>query len=171
MKSRTLLAVYSLLFLCASMYVGTGGSLVLFSFPVASQLTVNNYYLQFVPQVDAATRFFTWMTTVMIAAALIMLIAEWRTRLRWVPIIVLLGVAGATVLTVKLIFPLNQEMARGITDPLRLQSVLTQWMNLNKWRVVLWLMQWLAMMWYFAAGWSQAYRNNAAQARSAGSLS
>ncbi len=73
------------------MYLGTGGSLVLFSFPLAPQLTPDNYYLQFVPQVQAATAFFTTMTKVMLACGLIMLIAEWRQRTRWVPIIVQLN--------------------------------------------------------------------------------
>jgi hypothetical protein len=58
-----------LLLACVSMYLGTGWSLVLFSFPIRPRLTVDTYYDQFVPQVTLATRFFTWMTTVMIAAA------------------------------------------------------------------------------------------------------
>lgn len=53
------------------MYFGTGWSLVLFWFPTGKELTVGNYYDQFVPQVTAATRFFTWMTTVMLASAAI----------------------------------------------------------------------------------------------------
>ena len=42
------------LFLCTSMYLGTGWSLVLFSFPIASTLRTDTYYNQFVPQVQAA---------------------------------------------------------------------------------------------------------------------
>ena len=52
----------TLLLLCTSMYLGTGWSLVLFSFPSRSTLRVDNYYDQFVPPVQRATRFFTWMT-------------------------------------------------------------------------------------------------------------
>lgn len=134
---------------------------MLFSFPVAPKLTVSNYYLQFVPQVAAATRFFTYMTGVMIAAAVVMLVAEWRTKLRWVPIIVLLGVLASTLLTVTLIFPLNHAMEAGITDLGQLQSILGRWISLNKWRASLWIVQWLAMMWYFAAAWGPGYRNRA----------
>jgi len=62
----------SVLLLCASMYLGTGWSLVLFSFPgPARALNVDNYYEQFVPPVERATRFFTWMTVVMIATAVV----------------------------------------------------------------------------------------------------
>lgn len=139
-----------LLFLCASMYLGTGWSLVLFSFPIAPQLTVDNYHLQFVPQVTTATRFFTWMTLVMLVSAVALFFAERRSRLRWYPAIVFLGVVAATLLTRFLIFRYNAEMAAGINDPLRLREVLAAWMATNRIRVGLWTLQWLAMMGYFA---------------------
>jgi hypothetical protein len=131
------------------MYLGTGGSLVLFSFPVEPKLTPDNYYLQFVPQVQAATHFFTYMTMLMIALAIVMSVSEWRTKLRWVPIVVLLGVFAATGLTMSMIFPLNDEMAKGITDSARLHEVLGQWMSLNRVRVGIWVVQWVSMMVWF----------------------
>ncbi|WP_010099432.1 hypothetical protein [Burkholderia ubonensis] len=73
MSGRLLIANHAFLLLCASMYLGTGASLVLFSFPVAPQLTTDNYYLQFVPQVTAATAFFTVMTKLMLASGLLYL--------------------------------------------------------------------------------------------------
>jgi hypothetical protein len=150
MKPRILALNHSVLFLCVSMYLGTGWSLVLFSFPIADQLTVANYYLQFVPQVDAATRFFTWMTTLMIVLNLVMLVAEWKRADRWVPMVVLAGVLGATGLTVWRILPLNAVMASHITDPALLTTTLERWVTLNRLRVALWSIQWLAMMCYFA---------------------
>jgi hypothetical protein len=157
MKERLLIANHVLLFLCASMYLGTGGSLVLFSFPVAPQLTPQTYWLQFVPQVTAATAFFTTMTKVMLATAAVMLAAEWRQRTRWVPIVVLAGVVAATWLTLQAIFPLNAEMAGHIQDPARLQAVLAEWMHLNRIRVGIWIVQWAALAWYFAR-WTIAGR-------------
>jgi hypothetical protein len=150
MRLKLLIVNHSLLFLCTSMYLGTGWSLVLFSFPIAPELTPATYYLQFVPQVTAATRFFTYMTGAMIVLAIVMLVAEWRTGFRWVPAVVLLGVLAATGLTMKFIIPYNQEMAAGISDPTRLTAVLGKWMTLNRVRVGLWTVQWLAMMTYFA---------------------
>ena len=138
-----------LLFLCTSMYLGTGWSLVLFSFPIAPQLTVDNYYLQFVPQVTAATRFFTWMTLVMLVSAVVLFIAERKSPLRWYPAVVFLAVVAATLLTRFLIFRYNAEMAAGITDPARLREVLGAWMTTNLIRVLLWTVQWLGMMGYF----------------------
>lgn len=150
MKQRLLILNHSILFLCVSMYLGTGWSMVLFSFPIARHLTPNTYYYAFVPQVAAATAFFTRMTELMIILCIVMIIAEWRTGLRWVPIVVLLAVFAATALTVKYIFPLNAAMTKGITDAPELQATLSHWIYLNKIRVALWTVQWVAMMIYFA---------------------
>lgn len=149
MKTQLLTFNHALLFLCTSMYLGTGWSLILFSFPIAPQLTPDNYYLQFVPQVAAATQFFTYMTVVMMVCAAIMIWAEWKTPQRWVPIAVLLGILAATGLTMWLIIPLNEEMAKHITDAVRLKQVLSEWMNLNRVRVGIWTFQWACMMYWF----------------------
>lgn len=164
LKRNLLILNNAVLFLCTSIYLGTGWSLVLFSFPIAPQLTVNNYYLQFVPQVTLATRFFTYMTTLMILSAIVMTIAEWKTVLRWVPLIVLVGVVAATGLTIVFILPLNDVMSKGITDPVQLTNTLNEWMFLNQIRVVLWTIQWLSMMIYFAYQASIAYRTKVAGA-------
>ncbi len=150
MKQTLLLVNHSLLFLCVSMYLGTGWSMVLFSFPTASHLTPENYYYAFVPQVAAATDFFTGMTKLMIVLCIIMIVAEWTTGFRWVPIVVLLAIFAATGLTLKYIFPLNNAMTHGIKDLNELQNTLGHWMFLNKIRVSFWTIQWLAMMSYFA---------------------
>ena len=158
-NKRILLGLnHSLLFLCTSMYLGTGWSLLLFTFPIAPQLTPENYYMQFVPQVTAATQFFTYMTMVMLATALIMIIAEWRSYLRWFPIGVLLGVILATALTIIYIIPYNEQMAAGIKDAVVLREVLDKWMQLNVIRVSLWTIQWLCMMAYFFIKYLNSYR-------------
>jgi hypothetical protein len=150
MKNLLLVIKSSSLFLCVSMYLGTGWSLLLFSFTILPSVTPENYYLEFVPQVTAATSFFTGMTIVMFACGLVMAVAEWRTPDRWVPIVVLLAIGISTLLTTQVIIPINNEMAAGITDPARLSAVLDRWMMLNRVRVGLWTVQWVAMMYYFA---------------------
>lgn len=137
------------LFLCTSMYLGTGWSLVLFSFPIASKLTPDTYYNQFVPQVQAATKFFTVMTTLMLAAGVVMLVAEPEPVYRWYPIIVLAGVVAATALTVIFILPDNKRMKEGIKDNAELHALLDRWMGRNRIRVSLWTIQWLAMALWF----------------------
>ncbi|HWD08039.1 MAG TPA: hypothetical protein VHA57_02985 [Actinomycetota bacterium] len=136
---------------CTSMYFGTGWSLVLFSFPIASKLRPDTYYNQFVPQVTAATKFFTVMTTLMLAAGVVMLVAEPDPVYRWVPAIVLAGVVAATLLTVIFILPDNNRMAAGITDNTELHTILNRWMARNWIRVGLWTVQWLAMAFWFGA--------------------
>ncbi len=137
------------LLLFVSMYFGTGWSLLLFSFPIAPRLTVDNYYLQFVPQVTAATRFFTVMTTLMIVSATIMIFSLWGTALAWLPVLVIAGVIAATLLTEIWILPLNKQMSAGIKDPTQLGGIIGRWMALNRVRVGLWTVQWLAMAAFF----------------------
>jgi hypothetical protein len=146
---RLLALNHVLLLLCCSIYLGTGVSLLLVEFPLEPKLTVTNYYLILVEPVAAATRFFTSMTIVMLACAVIMLATEWFSGLRWVPVVVLLAIILATLLTILVIVPLNKELAAGITDPARLNTVLHQWANVNRVRVSLWAIQWAAMAYWF----------------------
>lgn len=141
----------AVLFLCCSIYLGTGVSLVFFQLPIEPQLTVDNYYLLFVEPVQNATEFFTYMTILMLITGLIMLATEWFSGLKWPPIIVLLGAVGATAVTIVLIFPLNRELTAGVTDNARLAAVFGEWADYNRLRASLWLVQWLAMMYYFYA--------------------
>jgi hypothetical protein len=69
-------AVAALMLLFASMYLGTGWSLVLFSFPLAPRLTPQTYALPFVEPVRNATRFFTFMTIAMLVAAVVLTVGE-----------------------------------------------------------------------------------------------
>ncbi len=149
MKLRLTLLNNTLLLLCTSMYLGTGWSLILFSFPIAPQLTPDNYYMQFVPQVTSATNFFRYMTIVMMVSAAIMIWSEWKTALRWVPIVLMTAILAVTALTLRVIFPFNAEMSDGIANADRLQEVLADWMNLNRVRVSIWTLQWGTMAYWF----------------------
>ena len=135
---------------CTSMYFGTGWSLVLFSFPMAPQLTPATYAIPFVMPIAEATRFFTPLTGVMLASCALMLWGEWRTGYRWVPVVVALAVVAASLITTRAIFPLNDIMAAGITDQARLDDVLARWMRLSRIRNMLWTLEWLTMAAYFA---------------------
>ena len=57
---------------------------------------------------------------------------------------------AATGLTVRFILPYNRKMKEGITDEVELQHILQRWMSLNRVRVGLWTVQWLAMAVWFA---------------------
>ena len=138
-----------LLFDCTSMYFGTGWSLVLFSFPIAPELTPDTYFIPFVSPVQAATEFFTIMTMVMMGSCILFIIGEWRTKRKWYPIVILVLVILATLLTIFFIFDYNAQMGAGITDADTLREVLDSWMTLNTIRVSIWTVQWLTMALYF----------------------
>lgn len=146
---RLLLLNHVVLLLCCSIYLGTGVSLVFFQLPLEPQLTVSNYYLIFVAPVTAATHFFTWMTILMLICGLIMLATEWLSGLRWVPVVVLLGIIAATGLTLAVIMPLNGRLAAGVSDPADLKMLLHEWAQLNRIRVLLWIIEWIAMAYWF----------------------
>jgi hypothetical protein len=154
MMPRALLLNHALLFLCCSIYLGTGVSLVFFQFPLEPRLTPDNYHLIFVEPVTNATRFFIWMTIVMLATGSVMLFTEWFTGIRWVPVVVLLALIASTLLTIFVIIPYNKELAAGISDPARLKHIFHAWANLNRLRVSLWVIEWAAMMyWFFRLAW------------------
>lgn len=146
---RSLLLNNAILMLCCSIYLGTGVTLVFFQLPLEPVLTPDNYYLVFVKPVQLATQFFTWMTGVMMATGFFMLIGEWFSGIRWVPVIVLTAVIAATALTVFAIFDLNRELAAGVSDPDRLKVLLHTWCDYNRIRAALWSVQWLAMAYWF----------------------
>lgn len=143
------------LYLCASMYLGTGWSLWLFSFQVTPHLTPANYYYAFVPQVVAAAKFFTYMTALMGVSGLLLAWQLRHAREKWAPILTLVAVTVATWLTIQYIFPYNHILEGGVKDGALLQETLTKWINLNKVRISLWSVQWVAMGWLFYR-WSVA---------------
>jgi len=136
----------SFLFWATAIYMGTGWSMWLFSFPIVPQLTPENYYYVFVPQVAYATRFFTILTGTMMACALLMLILEWKGGIRWVPIAVLLLVGLAAWFTVHFVFPYNRAMTAGIHDQAQLHDILKHWTRLSTLRMWIWTSEWLVMM-------------------------
>ena len=103
----------ALLLACCSIYLGTGWSMGLFTFPIKPLLTVNNYYLEYVPEIANATLYLTAMTKLMYATLALMIYTEWRTPYRWFPFLVVVSVTAATLLTVYGIFPYNRLMAGG----------------------------------------------------------
>lgn len=146
---RLLIANNVILFLCCSIYLGTGVSLVFFQFPLEPKLTPDNYYLIFVEPVARATEFFTYMTIVMLVTGVIMLVTEWFSGLRWVPVLVLGMVVASTLLTVYGIFEHNEALANGIEDPDELARTFAAWAQLNRVRVSMWCIEWAGMMYYF----------------------
>jgi hypothetical protein len=133
---------------CASMYLGTGWSLALFTIPGRSGWTVDNYYDQLMAPIGRATRFFTWMTIVMLACCVALIVAEWGSWYLLAPIAVLVAVVGATLLTTLVIFRYNRRLRERVTDPAELQDVLERWVRWNWLRLALWTAQWAGVAAY-----------------------
>ena len=151
MKQKLYVLCTSLLFMAVSIYFGTGWSTAIFQFPVMPMLTVQNYYLHFIPQIDAATNFFTGLVTLMGITGVVMMIGEWRTRFRWIPILILLAVGAATALTWFVVFPVNDVLRAGVTSQAQLMDLVARWKQLTLARVAIWSFEWALMMWYFAS--------------------
>lgn len=135
--------------LFASIYLGTGVTLVAFLFPIQSKLTPETYRVPFVEPVQAATRFFTVMTILMLVCSIVLVVLELGTW-RWLlPAFYFAVTVLTTLLTTRGIFQYNRAMAAGITDPVELQATLTKWRQLNTYRASLWGVEWLAITAWF----------------------
>jgi hypothetical protein len=150
MMPKSILFNNVILFLCCSIYFGTGISLVFFQLPLVPQLTPESYQLVFVGPVQRATQFFTYMTIVMLVTATVMLATEWLSGIRWVPLIVLLAVISATALTIYGVFDLNKALTSGGLTQQELRLTLEKWATFNRIRAALWTVEWMSMMYWFA---------------------
>ena len=140
------------IFFCASIYLGMFWSLHLFWFPnYPKTLNVTNYYDAIIPQTNLATKFFLVTIPIMAVAILIMLITEWRTKLRWVPIAWIPGLLTPVIVQQKFIESINNQFKAGVTDPEVLQKLLKEWMFLNDVRWIILTIMWLITMYFFIA--------------------
>ncbi len=124
MKGKLLAVNHACVFFGATLYCGVLWALHFFWFPSWEHLQVANYYDQFIPQTTAATKFFTVVVPIMLLCNVIMVIYEWKGRLRWVAIGSLLCVIAATWVGQLYIIPINKIMAVPITDQTQLTSLL-----------------------------------------------
>ncbi len=140
------------IFFCSSLYLGMFWSLHFFWFPhYPETLNINNYYNAIIPQTTTATKFFFITIPIMAIAILIMLITEWKGKLRWVPITWIPGLLVPVLVQQAYIEDVNNQFIAGITDPLVLQALLDRWMYLNDIRWVILTIMWLITMYFFIA--------------------
>lgn len=151
MKAKLLVLNHAYLFFGTTLYVGTLWALHFFWFPSWEHLKVDNYYDQFIPQTQAATRFFTYVVPLMFLTSLIMIKSEWKTRFRWLAIGALACLSGATYVGQALIIPINKTLTVPVTDQAQLTAYLEHWISYNNIRWMLLTIMWLLMMWYFIA--------------------
>ena len=150
---RTLLDINNAyIFFCSSIYLGMFWSLHFFWFPnYPDTLTVANYYDAIIPQTTTATRYFFITIPIMAVAILIMLITEWKSRLRWVPLLWIPGLLAPVIVQQAFIERINNAFIAGVSDQETLQSLLKEWMFLNDVRFVVLALMWGVTMYFFLA--------------------
>ncbi len=142
---------------CASVYLGMFWSLHFFWFPhYPSTLTVDTYYNAIIPQTTTATKYFFITIPIMAVALVIMLISEWHSKLRWVPLLWIPGLLVPVIVQQKWIEDINNIFKAGVHDATELQNLLHRWMMLNDVRFVILAFMWCVTMYFFLAKARQA---------------
>lgn len=151
MKAKLLALNHAYIFFISSIYVGLFWSLHFFWFPSFARVTLENYYDQMIPQTETATRFFFVVIPPMMLAIIVMLITEWKTRLRWVPIAWVIGLGVPIWVQQGPIENVNRVLKAGVTDPQHLSDLVGRWMMLNDVRMVILTAMWCITLYYFMA--------------------
>ncbi|HLT06807.1 MAG TPA: hypothetical protein VK014_04720 [Cyclobacteriaceae bacterium] len=147
------------IFFCASIYLGLFWSLHFFWFPnYPATLNVGNYYDAIIPQTTTATRFFFITIPIMAVAIAVMLITEWKSRLRWVPLAWIPGLLIPVIVQQAFIEDVNDQLIAGVTDEALLQELLDHWMFLNDIRWLILSLMWGITMYFFIAKAKPNYR-------------
>lgn len=140
------------IFFCASVYLGMFWSLHFFWFPnYPNTLTTENYYNAIIPQTTLATKYFFVTIPIMALAILIMLITEWKSPLRWVPLTWIFGLLIPVIIQQKYIEAINNKFIVGITNEQELKILLQEWMYLNDLRWIILTVMWFITMFFFLA--------------------
>lgn len=148
------------IFFCASIYLGLFWSLHFFWFPhYPNSLTLDNYYEAIIPQTTTATKFFFITIPLMAIAIVIMLITEWNSKLRWVPLAWIPGLLVPVVVQQAFIEDVNNQFIAGVTDERTLQELLKEWMFLNDLRWIILTIMWCITMYFFIAKAKPIYKN------------
>lgn len=147
------------IFFCASIYLGMFWSLHYFWFPnYPKTLNLSNYYDAIIPQTDLATKFFFVSIPIMAVALVIMLITEWKTGLRWVPLAWIPGLLAPVLVQQLYIEDVNNQFKAGLTDEATLQALLNEWMFLNDVRWIILTIMWGITMYFFIAKAKQKHQ-------------
>lgn len=148
---RTLLDINNgYIFFCSSVYLGLFWSLHFFWFPhYPKTLNLSNYYNAIIPQTTTATHYFFITIPIMGLAILIMLITEWKGKLRWVPLAWIPGLVVPVYVQQHFIERINTQFKTGVSDEATLQQLLRHWMNLNDVRFVILAVMWVITLYFF----------------------
>lgn len=140
------------IFFCSSVYLGMFWTLHFFWFPhYPSTLNISNYYDAIIPQTETATKYFFVTIPIMSFCLVIMLITEWKGKLRWVPLLWIPGLLIPVIVQQKFIEDINDQFKAGVTDMTVLQQLLKDWMFYNDVRFYILTIMWAVTMYFFIA--------------------
>ena len=135
-------------FFGTTIYVGVLWALRFFWYPSWEVMSVENVQDHFILPTSAATRFFTVVVPLMFLAGAVMTWAEWKTPQRWLAVLALACIIGATLVGQLLIIPVNETIAAGVTPDV-ITGLFQQWMLYNDIRWVIMTVMWLTLLAYF----------------------
>lgn len=141
-----------LLMFGASFYLGMMLTMKLFLFPTWGTVRLDTLDAQMGIPVRRATVTFTYILPVMLAAPIVLVVAEWgrpTVLLAWG---CLVGVLTLSVLSQLLQRPLNVKLYSGtIRTDEELQQVVRRWMDVSGVRFVAAGVTWVLTLWYIVA--------------------
>jgi len=136
----------------ASFYLGMMLTMKFFLFPMWSTVRLETLETQLGFPVRRATITFTYLLPLMLAAPVVLVIADWGTATVWLAWACLAGVLALSVLSQLLQRPLNLKLYSGtIRSDEELQAVVRRWMSVNGVRFIAAAATWVLTLWYILA--------------------
>ncbi len=148
MRASLLALNHGYYFFGTTIYVGVLWALHFFWYPSWEVMTVENVQDHFILPTSAATAFFTVVVPLMFLAGAVMIWAEWKTPQRWLAVLALACIIGATLVGQLLIIPVNKTIAAGVTPDV-ITGLFQKWMLYNDIRWVIMTVMWLTLLIYF----------------------
>jgi hypothetical protein len=135
------------LVLFASIYMGSGYSLVVLQFPGAlKSVNAGNFDDRLGGPIRRATITWTVMVILMVAGGIVLTVHEWdHGGYRYGPLVYVVATVVATAWTLLIIFPVNQRLRDADDDPAEFTRALSLWMKLSVVRFAFWVTEWLAI--------------------------
>lgn len=138
-----------LLMFGASVYMGLWWALHIIWYPSWQNVRLDNVADHFINPIDHAIKFFTILVSIMVTTNIILIVQEWRTRFRWLAVVVLILLVMVTYTFQTKILPVINEIRVGLPSQEALTVKMNEWMHLNDIRWVYYSVIWTLLMIYF----------------------
>lgn len=139
------------LLLMASIYLGTGFSMMVLQLPgMKKSLNPSNFDDRMNAPIRRATTAFAVQVLLMVLGGIVLTVAEWdEGAYRYAPLLYVVATVAATAWTMLVIFPVNQRLRDTNADPDQFRRLLDHWTRLSTVRFALWIVEWAAITSWF----------------------